>query len=66
MIDLTTLTDEELRERRVALGGSHAAALHLIPMPSAIFLARLLRDIAACEAERASRRSRRTEPTARE
>jgi hypothetical protein len=64
MIDVTTLTDEELHERRIALNESNTAALQLVPMPSPIFLARLLCDIAVCDAERQSRRSRRTDSSA--
>lgn len=57
MADLTLLTDDELRERRIALSRSLATAADLIPTPPPSFFEKLKQDIDAAAAEWIARRS---------
>ncbi|MDV6274463.1 hypothetical protein R3Q06_13235 [Rhodococcus erythropolis] len=57
MPDLSLLSDDELRERRIALSQSLTAAADLIPTPSPSFFEKLQRDIEAAAAEWIARRS---------
>ena len=57
MADLTLLTDDELRERRIALSRSLTTAADLIPPPPPSFFEKLKQDIDAAAAEWIARRS---------
>ncbi|MFE5873893.1 hypothetical protein [Rhodococcus sp. NPDC056506] len=57
MPDLSLLSDDELRERRIALSQSLTAAADLIPTPSPSFFEKLKQDIDAATAEWIARRS---------
>jgi len=57
MPDLTLLTDEELLERRIALGRSLTTAADLVPSPTPSFFEKLQQDIDAAAAEWITRRS---------
>ncbi|MET8313654.1 hypothetical protein ABZU78_05980 [Rhodococcus erythropolis] len=57
MADLTLLTDDELRERRIALSRSLTTAADLIPTPPPSFFEKLKQDIDAAAAEWIARRS---------
>ncbi|MCD2107995.1 MULTISPECIES: hypothetical protein [Rhodococcus] len=57
MPDLSLLSDDELRERRIALSQSLTAAADLIPTPSPSFFEKLKQDIDAAAAEWIARRS---------
>ncbi|WP_185564452.1 hypothetical protein [Rhodococcus sp. KBW08] len=56
MPDLTLLTDEELLERRIALGRSLTTAADLVPTPTPSFFEKLQQDIDAAAAEWITRR----------
>ncbi|AUS29960.1 hypothetical protein AN948_27925 [Rhodococcus sp. ADH] len=56
MADLTLLTDDELRERRIALSRSLTTAADLIPTPPPSFFEKLKQDIDAAAAEWIARR----------
>ncbi|WP_175393592.1 hypothetical protein [Rhodococcus globerulus] len=57
MSDLALLSDDELRERRIALGQSLTAAAYLIPNPAPSFFEKLKQDIDDAAAEWNARRS---------
>ncbi|MDV6267849.1 hypothetical protein [Rhodococcus globerulus] len=57
MSDLALLSDDELRERRIALGQSLTAAAYLIPNPAPSFFEKLKQDIDDAAAEWIARHS---------
>ncbi|MFC8930811.1 hypothetical protein ACFT1A_01990 [Rhodococcus sp. NPDC057135] len=57
MPDLSLLSDDELRERRIALSQSLTTAADLIPTPSPSFFEKLKQDIDAAAAEWIARHS---------